>query len=156
MYGSSLLSLCAECQRLFRPGSNRAKYCPACAAKVHRRQKAASERRRRASGVDNLQNPVQRQDGSAEPAAHKRVGDALRTNTFLYAVLLDRANLSRANGWMDEDGNIYIVFPLNKIADLVDKGPLNRQERSFSTYCCQRSGNSARSSVISVSERKTF
>ena len=35
----------------------------------------------------------------------------------------DRANLSRANGWTDEDGNIYIVFPLSKIADLVDKGP---------------------------------
>ena len=45
--------VCAECQRLFCPGSNRAKYCPACAVKVHRRQKAASERRRRASGVDN-------------------------------------------------------------------------------------------------------
>ena len=42
---------------------------------------------------------------------------------MLYAVLLDRANLSRANGWTDEDGNIFIVFPLNKIADLVDKGP---------------------------------
>ncbi len=47
------MKVCAECQRLFRPGSNRAKYCPACASKVHRRQKAASERRRRASGVDN-------------------------------------------------------------------------------------------------------
>ena len=47
------MKVCAECQRLFRPGSNRAKYCPSCAVKVHRRQKAASERRRRASGVDN-------------------------------------------------------------------------------------------------------
>ena len=47
------MKVCAECQRLFRPGSNRAKYCPVCAAKVHRRQKAVSERRRRASGVDN-------------------------------------------------------------------------------------------------------
>ena len=49
--------------------------------------------------------------------------DLTQTAKVLYAVLLDRANLSRANGWMDEDGNIYIVFPLNKIADLVDKGP---------------------------------
>ncbi len=46
------MKLCAECKRLFCPGSNRAKYCPTCAAKVHRRQKTASERRRRASGVD--------------------------------------------------------------------------------------------------------
>ena len=49
--------------------------------------------------------------------------DLTQSAKVLYAVLLDRANLSRANGWMDEDGNIYIVFPLNKIADLVDKGP---------------------------------
>ena len=49
--------------------------------------------------------------------------DLTQTAKVLYAVLLDRANLSRVNGWTDEDGNIYIVFPLNKIADLVDKGP---------------------------------
>lgn len=30
---------CAECGAVFVPGSNRAKYCPTCAAKVHRRQK---------------------------------------------------------------------------------------------------------------------
>lgn len=49
--------------------------------------------------------------------------DLTQTAKVLYSVLLDRTNLSRANGWTDEDGNIYIVFPLNKIADLVDKGP---------------------------------
>lgn len=43
---------CAVCGRVFVPGSNRAKYCPDCAARVHRRQKAESERKRRAS-VDN-------------------------------------------------------------------------------------------------------
>lgn len=37
---------CILCGQPFRPGSNRAKYCPACAAQAHRRQKAASERRR--------------------------------------------------------------------------------------------------------------
>ena len=46
------MKICVECRGLFRPGSNRAKYCPDCAPIVHRRQKAASERRRRASGVD--------------------------------------------------------------------------------------------------------
>lgn len=43
---------CAVCGRTFVPGSNRAKYCSDCAARVHRRQKAESERKRRAS-VDN-------------------------------------------------------------------------------------------------------
>ena len=48
--------------------------------------------------------------------------DLTQTAKIIYAVLLDRANLSRANGWIDEDGNIFIVFPLGKIADIVDKG----------------------------------
>ena len=44
---------CAECEAVFVPGSNRAKYCPDCAANVHRRQKTASERKRRGLSVDN-------------------------------------------------------------------------------------------------------
>ena len=40
---------CAICRKPFVPGSNRAKYCPDCAASVHRRQKAESERKRRAN-----------------------------------------------------------------------------------------------------------
>ena len=38
---------CCQCRAMFLPGSNRAKYCPDCAAKVHRQQKAESARRRR-------------------------------------------------------------------------------------------------------------
>ena len=38
---------CAECGAVFAPGSNRAKYCASCAAKVHRRQKNVSDRKRR-------------------------------------------------------------------------------------------------------------
>lgn len=38
---------CTECGAAFVPRSNRAKYCEACAAKVHRRQKNASNRKRR-------------------------------------------------------------------------------------------------------------
>jgi len=49
--------------------------------------------------------------------------DLTQTAKVLYAVLLDRSNLSRANGWTDEDGNIFLVFPLGKLADMVDKGP---------------------------------
>ena len=39
---------CAICGTMFLPGSNRAKYCPACKEKVHRKQKTESERKRRA------------------------------------------------------------------------------------------------------------
>ena len=46
------LKRCAVCGRVFVPKSNRAKYCPDCAARVHRRQKTESERKRR-SAVDS-------------------------------------------------------------------------------------------------------
>ena len=46
------LKRCAVCGGVFVPKSNRAKYCPGCAAKVHRRQKTESERKRR-SCVDS-------------------------------------------------------------------------------------------------------
>ncbi len=38
---------CAVCKSQFAAADNRAKYCPACAAKIRRRQKAESERNRR-------------------------------------------------------------------------------------------------------------
>lgn len=38
---------CAECGAAFVPRSNRAKYCEACAARVHKRQKNASDRKKR-------------------------------------------------------------------------------------------------------------
>lgn len=43
---------CAVCGNIFVLKSNRAKYCSDCAAKVHRRQKTESERKRRVI-VDN-------------------------------------------------------------------------------------------------------
>ena len=46
------LKRCAVCGGVFVPKSNRAKYCPDCAARVHRRQKTESERKRR-SAVDS-------------------------------------------------------------------------------------------------------
>ena len=49
--------------------------------------------------------------------------DLTQTAEIIYAVLLDRVNLSRANSWIDEDGNIYIIFPISELANLVDKGP---------------------------------
>ena len=46
------LKRCAVCGGVFVPKSNRAKYCPGCAASVHRRQKTESEQKRR-SAVDS-------------------------------------------------------------------------------------------------------
>ena len=37
--------------------------------------------------------------------------DLALATKLVYAVLLDRAQLSRANGWADASGQIYIVFP---------------------------------------------
>lgn len=47
-----------------------------------------------------------------------------QTARVLYAVLLDRANLSRANGWADASGQIYIVFPISEIANAIDRSPM--------------------------------
>ena len=46
------LKRCAVCGGVFVPKSNQAKYCPGCSARVHRRQKTESERKRR-SAVDS-------------------------------------------------------------------------------------------------------
>jgi len=47
IYRGADLKRCAVCGGVFVPKSNRGKYCPDCAARVHRRQKTESERKRR-------------------------------------------------------------------------------------------------------------
>ena len=48
--------------------------------------------------------------------------DLTHTAKLLYALLLDRANLSQTNGWTDEHGRIYLIFPIGKIAEALGKG----------------------------------
>ncbi len=43
---------------------------------------------------------------------------------LVYAVLLDRAQLSQTNGWADASGQIYIVFPIVEIANAIDRSPM--------------------------------
>ena len=43
------------------------------------------------------------------------------TAKLAYALLLDRARLSQLNGWTDEAGRIYIIFPIEKIAKMLGK-----------------------------------
>lgn len=38
------------------------------------------------------------------------------TALLIYAILLDRATLSRKNGYMDEFGNLYVVYTLEELA----------------------------------------
>ena len=45
----------------------------------------------------------------------KMSGDA----KLLYAVLLDRMNLSLKNGWQDENGNAYIICTIDEIMDSI-------------------------------------
>ena len=50
--------------------------------------------------------------------------DLTQTAKLLYALLLDRATLSQANGWLDEGGRIYLVFSIEKIAAALDRSPM--------------------------------
>lgn len=40
---------------------------------------------------------------------------------FLYGILLDRTSLSRKNGWIDERGHVFIVYPVEEISKLTGK-----------------------------------
>ena len=43
------------------------------------------------------------------------------TAKLIYSVLLYRANLSRINGWIDEQGRVYITFSLESIMETIHK-----------------------------------
>lgn len=48
--------------------------------------------------------------------------DISQTAKLLYALLLDRTTLSQRNGWQDDQGRTFIVYPIAEIADTLDKG----------------------------------
>ncbi len=50
--------------------------------------------------------------------------DLALATKMVYAVLLDRAQLSQANGWADSSNQIYIVFPIVEIANAIDRSPM--------------------------------
>ena len=47
--------------------------------------------------------------------------DLSYTDKLTYVLLLDRARLSQHNNWTDEAGRIYIIFPIEKIAERLSK-----------------------------------
>ena len=42
--------------------------------------------------------------------------DLCHTAKVLYTLLLDRATLSQKNNWVDEQGRIYVIYPLSNLA----------------------------------------
>lgn len=54
--------------------------------------------------------------------------DITQTAKLLYALLLDRTTLSQKNGWQDESGRTYIIFPVTAIVDALDKSPSTIKE----------------------------
>ena len=49
--------------------------------------------------------------------------DLSGTALLLYALLLDRATLSRKNGWWSEEGWVYVRYPIKKLAAALGKSP---------------------------------
>ena len=43
------------------------------------------------------------------------------TAALTYALLLDRAHLCQLNGWTDEAGRVYLIFPVEKIAAALNR-----------------------------------
>ena len=39
---------------------------------------------------------------------------------MLYTLLLDRATLSQKNNWVDNQGRIYVIYPLSNLAKDLD------------------------------------
>lgn len=44
------------------------------------------------------------------------------TAKLIYSVLLYRANLSKINGWIDEQGRVYITFSVESLMNTLHKG----------------------------------
>ena len=53
--------------------------------------------------------------------------DLPQTAKLLYALLLDRSALSQKNGWQDNEGRTYIVYPIAEIAEILDKSTMTIQ-----------------------------
>lgn len=46
-----------------------------------------------------------------------------RTAALVYALLLDRATLSQKNGWVDEQGRVYVVYTIENLAQTLHCNP---------------------------------
>ncbi len=44
-----------------------------------------------------------------------------QTGKIIYMLLYDRARLSQKNNWMDENGRIFVIFPVKELAKKLEK-----------------------------------
>ena len=44
-----------------------------------------------------------------------------QTAKFLYMILYDRARISRKNSWIDKNGNVYLIFPIDELSVQIGK-----------------------------------
>ncbi len=47
-----------------------------------------------------------------------------QTANLIYALFLDRAQLSRSNGWSDSEGRTYIIFPIHEVSKTIDRSDM--------------------------------
>ena len=41
---------------------------------------------------------------------------------ILYCIMLDRASLSKENGWLDDDGRVFIYFTIEEAVEMIGVG----------------------------------
>ena len=49
-------------------------------------------------------------------------GDLNLTDSLVYSALYSRTTLSEKNGWIDEDGRIYIFYSIENLSEDLRKG----------------------------------
>ena len=68
----------------------------------------------------------------------KRFGNLSTDAKTLYGILLDRMNLSAANGWMDQAGRVYIIYTVEEIMAALSCG--NKKAVSLLAELEQKAG----------------
>ena len=67
-----------------------------------------------------------------------RFGNISTDAKTLYGILLDRMNLSAANGWLDQAGRVYIIFTVEEIMSALSCG--NKKAVSLLAELEQKAG----------------
>ena len=59
-----------------------------------------------------------------------------QTAKTLYALLLNRAMLSQKNRWIDEDGKVFIIFPIESMSEELNKSMTTVKKALVELYNC--------------------
>lgn len=54
------------------------------------------------------------------------------TERYIYTLLLNRAQYSQMNGMVDEQGKVYIFYPIHQLSEKSGKGATTMRRRVFS------------------------